>query len=450
MASSTVDLENLSPDELSAVEHNLTRRRGQKVTIGGQPSRDLPKTSHMIHRAETGDTRVSDLMAMGQEELLMREAEVNKKIVVKGNNRDRVGLTTVELSHLHQQLQGITTTCTLIIGFAMAALSTDLLSAIGDDSGSFCIYKSWASAFLGGLFIILTTTCVCACFTVIACVQIIIFQSQRAIFSRKMFHKQAAARADPSRSDLTRAHYSSASHQPSEGRLTNQRHLQSGHHLHKKVNLTSRIVQMTQLLMYGGDDGDDDDAADVGWWQAVRALRFGSFTIYRGLAVALSCFFLSTVILVWLFIGPLARWKQLDAPPNAGLVDVPAAGGASVQAPNPDILQSVGGQWKGRCLNPYNDDDETLMIAIGSTISGLNTLIFLACIVYGFKLSRQMMSKYKTEALLALPEDEDEDEDSGATAQNYEWHHDSFRQSFRHPSSRPERQVQNDSAELQA
>ena len=31
---------------------------------------------------------------------------MNKKIVIKSNNRERVGLTSVELSHLHQQLQG--------------------------------------------------------------------------------------------------------------------------------------------------------------------------------------------------------------------------------------------------------------------------------------------------------------------------------------------------------
>ena len=52
----------------------------------------------------------------------MKEADVAKSIVVKSNNRDRVGLTSTELSHLHQQLAGITTTCTLIIGFAMASV----------------------------------------------------------------------------------------------------------------------------------------------------------------------------------------------------------------------------------------------------------------------------------------------------------------------------------------
>lgn len=113
---------------------------------------------------------LQDMVAMGREELLMKEAEVQKNIVFKANNRDRVGLTTTELSYLHQQLQGITTTCTLIIGFAMASLSADLLNELGDDTGSFCVYKSLAATILSALFIILTTTCICACFTIIACV----------------------------------------------------------------------------------------------------------------------------------------------------------------------------------------------------------------------------------------------------------------------------------------
>ena len=37
---------------------------------------------------------LQDMVAMGREELLMKEAEVQKNIVFKANNRDRVGLTT--------------------------------------------------------------------------------------------------------------------------------------------------------------------------------------------------------------------------------------------------------------------------------------------------------------------------------------------------------------------
>ena len=40
---------------------------------------------------------------------------------------------------------------------------------------------------------------------------------------------------------------------------------------------------------------------------AVSTVSTGGFTIYVGLAVALSSFFLGTIILVWLFIGPLGE-----------------------------------------------------------------------------------------------------------------------------------------------
>ena len=53
-------------------------------------------------------------------------------------------------------LAGITTTCTLVIGFAMASLSADLLGAIGDDAGQYCLYKSAATAVLSSLFVITT------------------------------------------------------------------------------------------------------------------------------------------------------------------------------------------------------------------------------------------------------------------------------------------------------
>ena len=156
-----------------------------------------------------------ELMKLGREELMMREALVHQQVVVKENNNQRVELTTVELSYLHQQLQGITTTCTLIIGFAMASLAADFLRELGDSSGQFCLYKSPASIVVGGkwpgiraplhvasswqgaqpdpsadfsrwtlcafaaaIFIFLTTCCICTCFTIITCTQIIIFASQ--------------------------------------------------------------------------------------------------------------------------------------------------------------------------------------------------------------------------------------------------------------------------------
>jgi len=357
-------------------------------------------------------------MTLGRQELMMREAEVNRKIIVRSNNQQRVGLTGVELSQLHNQLTGITTTCTLIIGFSMGALSADLLSAMGDDSSLFCIYKSPGAAVLSGVFILCTITCICACFTIIACVQIIIFQSECALFSRSMSHAMNEVAG-------------------------------------KRVNLTQQVVRMTQLLMYGDGDRSAEVStlkpspssgpsapsnmrwfgrktvistsfnagsvdADTGLslppearrrlelWARKRleqqvaqperaknrksnGLSFG-FTIYMGLAVALSSFFVSVVVLVWIFLGPLVAWHHVSVA-NASL------SGANE---NPFLMQTQDGEWKTRCLDPTNNDDVAYMQMVGTAISSCSTAVFIIYAIIGSRLARQTHHRYSLSSLLAL------------------------------------------------
>lgn len=358
------------------------------------------------------------LMTLGRQELMMREAEVNRKIIVRSNNQQRVGLTGVELSQLHNQLTGITTTCTLIIGFSMGALSADLLSAMGDDSSLFCIYKSPGAAVLSGVFILCTITCICACFTIIACVQIIIFQSECALFSRSMSHAMNEVAG-------------------------------------KRVNLTQQVVRMTQLLMYGDGDRSSEVStlkpspssgpsapsnmrwfgrktvistsfnagsvdADTGLslppearrrlelWARKRleqqvaqperaknrksnGLSFG-FTIYMGLAVALSSFFVSVVVLVWIFLGPLVAWHHVSVA-NASL---------SGADENPFLMQTQDGEWKTRCLDPTNNDDVAYMQMVGTAISSCSTAVFIIYAIIGSRLARQTHHRYSLSSLLAL------------------------------------------------
>ena len=394
-------LNQLSREELEhydAAVDSLVRSVTTRVPrTGGRVSRPIAPPSFKT-AATSSKHESAKLMALGRQELLMREAEVQKKIVIRANNKDRVGLTSIELSHLHQQLQGINTTCTLIIGFAMASLSADLLGALGDDASLFCIYKSIPSAILSGAFVILTTTCICACFTIIACVQIIIFQSQRAIFSRSMTHRVDDA-------------FSSRG---------------------KRINLTSLVVRMTQLLIYGdrsalwdkrrAEPGDATRPAGLGRIPSLRSLHAPSarrkgrgpwsagsqrrealavegFTIYIGLSVALSCFFFSTLILIWIFLSPLASWRYLT-PSNASLVGRAAVDG---------LVQTSDGRWKTRCLDPTNDDDAAYMVLIGTIVSVLSTLVFLANIITGYRVAVHTMRRYSLPSLLALAE-EDEDE----------------------------------------
>ena len=88
-------LANMSPYELSALEVRVDKP--MRASRGMHPH-------HFQRDADHLNIAEEQLMELGREELLMREAEVQKKIVVKANNKDRVGLTSVELSYLHQQV----------------------------------------------------------------------------------------------------------------------------------------------------------------------------------------------------------------------------------------------------------------------------------------------------------------------------------------------------------
>ena len=368
-------LANMSPDQLAALEMGMNGTEVRACI----PTLTHYESSHRntIARKEGHlNEQERELMSLGREELLMKEAEVFKEIVVKSNNKDRIGLTSVELSYLHQQLQGLTTTCTLVIGFAMAALSADLLVEFGSDQSQFCLYKSLTHTFLAGLFIVLDTTCICVCFTVIAAVQIIIFQSQRAIFSRSMVHKV-------------------------EGIIERTRRRRPT----RRINLTPRVVRMTQLLMYGDKSTDwHSDPARGGKQRS--SLPLGGLSIYVGLGVAMVCFFFSTVLLIWIFLSPLAGWKQLPesstASANNGMV--PMADGTN--ATNGELVHTYEGQWKTKCLDPHDEADQRWRVLMGSIISGIATFVFVANVIFGYWLGVLTMRRYSLESLLELPEEE--------------------------------------------
>ena len=376
-------LANMSPEQLAALEvraEPISRPRRPSVVRGMAQKSGEPASHTILTEAE------EKLMELGREELLMREAEVFKEIVVKANNKDRVGLTSVELSYLHQQLQGIMTTCTLIIGFAMAALSADLLVEFGSEESQFCLYKSVPSTVLATIFITLDTTCICVCFTVIAAVQIIIFQSQRAIFSRSMVHKVESI------IERTRP----------------RRHV-------RRVNLTPRVVRMTQLLMYGDRSSNWEKggkAASKSGRSGFSGLPLGGMSIYVGMGVALTCFFFATIILIWIFLSPLAAWRHMPSGSRATALDglVPSGGGAN--STNSHLIRTHGGAWRARCLDPHDDRDQHTRFWMGSLLSGVTTLVFLANVVFGYWLGRATMKRYSLGSLLELPDEEMELVDS--------------------------------------
>jgi len=335
----------------------------------------------------------------------MREADIQKQIVTTNNNRDRVELTGVELSHLHQQLQGITTTSTLIIGFAMASLSADLLVAISDSTSQFCMYKSTLSLVLSSLCIVACTACISACFSVIACVQIIIFESQRAIFSTNM---QCSVQAEVTRRN-------------SGGVWQRGQHTRS-------VNLTNRVVRMTQLLLYGDSSSLARSEAAIPSRRASTRRRTvtrtanrvasGGFTIYLGFAIALSCFFASTILLLLLFLSPLAEWRTVGDP--RGVPGAAGANGSQTEELGEHLVQTYSGLVKTRCLDPANAEDAAHMTRAMYVVSLMCTFTFVCSIVVGVRTAQGVLQRYTLESLLALP---DLDEETAARNTFFEPNH---------------------------
>ena len=139
------------------------RRNGQAGSSSSQPpppGRGLhhaPRTEQLFTAA---DKEVMDLVERGEEQLLREAASKAYKLKQHYNNRGRIELGMTELSHLHAQLNSMTTQCTLIVGFALAGLGADTLAEIGNDQSEFCLYKAGLTRWLATMYIVISTLCI--------------------------------------------------------------------------------------------------------------------------------------------------------------------------------------------------------------------------------------------------------------------------------------------------
>ena len=77
-------------------------------------------------------------------------------------------------------LTNISTQATLLLGFALATYGADLLPYILNDDSPFCLYKNEASMFVGFIFLLSNTCCVCFCMMVLIASSLLVIQSQNA------------------------------------------------------------------------------------------------------------------------------------------------------------------------------------------------------------------------------------------------------------------------------
>ena len=128
------------------------------------------------------DTRDLDRLVEQVEEALSRSAaETAYRLRRCYNTQGTIEIDITKLSHLHAQLNSMTTQCTLLVGFALAGLGADMLSELGTEVGEFCIYKTLPARILGSVYIATITLCIFFSITVIACAQTIACESKRVI-----------------------------------------------------------------------------------------------------------------------------------------------------------------------------------------------------------------------------------------------------------------------------
>ena len=79
------------------------------------------------------------------------------------NSVRRIEIELRTLQNLHNQLQNVMTQASLIICFSLAALSSDNLTALGNDTSRFCVYKDGLHYWTALAFLCSSCMCICLC-----------------------------------------------------------------------------------------------------------------------------------------------------------------------------------------------------------------------------------------------------------------------------------------------
>ena len=85
-----------------------------------------------------------------------------------------------DLSNTHQSLNSLSVQATLVVGFSLASLNADNLATLGDDTSSFCIYKTVEARVLGVSFVLLSSVSIALNITVVGVCSYLTYRSQRA------------------------------------------------------------------------------------------------------------------------------------------------------------------------------------------------------------------------------------------------------------------------------
>jgi len=289
-----------------------------------------------LERSTMGEAALLDLVNRGEESLIGQVARSSHELAQVRMYRGRIEVGVQELSHLHAQLNSMTTQCTLLIGFALAGLGADTLSQLASDESQFCMFKSDRAMTLGYFFMLSTTACIFFSMLVIACAQTITASSNKRIFD---------------------------------------------------FDDTRSVVLMTSFLMHG-----DNRIARHRVKQGDPSLaRFVAMTNFFN--CAMFTFFCETVFAIWIFFGT-NNWIKLSR--DGANLYVPDGNGTMV---NPKIIETDEGQYRVHCSDPYNQESSDRFDSRGTVLAFLLTVFLLVCSAV-FMLTRVYVLRMFTEQKL--------------------------------------------------
>ena len=145
------------------------------------------------------------------------------------------------------------------------------------------------------------------------------------------------------------------------------------------ISLNITVVGISSYLTYRSQRA----ALDTNTEAATTKLRLVSVQIYCMFVVALVAFFISAILIVWLFIG-VNNW--VDAPSNS-VVD------------NETVILTDGGNTKIRCLDSRLDSDAAHQYSFGRLVALTNTVVFIVAIFLGCAFALHVARQFDEDRL---------------------------------------------------
>lgn len=271
-------------------------------------------------------------------------ARVNAASVQQENVVNMMQVDMLQLGVLQTQLDNVSLQATLIIGFALAMWSGDIIGPLSDDSSARCLYKTWLHMLLGLLFFMAVAACISLCFVVVVIA--------------------SCARAAPSviPSSFAGRRAAPRTHAPS---------------------------RRSCLAPPGADlkQASQGSALLVSTRAAVANTRVHIRMVYGLFVRAVFCFLGSAALLIWLLIGLPAR---IPVSPNSD----------RIEHDDDELTRLDNGEYQILCIDVHSPADSAKRDAYSFWLATVNTALITSMCGWGFFVFARVRATYEANELL--------------------------------------------------